>query len=359
MYNKSYPINNYRMTLKNCFITLTLLSLCSSCKTDYKFLLEVPKKLNVTQKLNISFSEKGGMPIDSVQISLDGKKIKTDANYSATLDISNYKLGLHTITALAFFEGQVKKTVNSVVFLADAPPAIYTYKIINSYPHDKNAYTQGLEIHNGFLYESTGKPGKSSLRKVELTTGKVIQQINLDEQYFGEGITKFGDDIIMLTWRKGIGFIYDFETFEQKGTFNYKNSVEGWGLTNDGEKLIKSDGTERIWFLDTKTHNETSYIEAYTNERKVENLNELEFVNDKIYANIYQQNSILIFDSTTGKVEGVANLNGLYKEMSKTQKLVEQDEVLNGIAYDKASKKLYVTGKHWGKLFEIELIKKN
>mgnify|MGYP006085258757 FL=1 len=347
------------MTLKNYYKILTLLILCSSCKTDYKFLLEVPKKLQVNEKLTISFSEKGGMPIDSVQISLDGKKVKTDTNYSATLDILNYKLGLHTITALAFFEGYVKKTENSVIFLADTPPAIYTYKIINRYPHDKKAYTQGLEIYNGFLYESTGKKGRSSLRKVELTTGKVMQQIDLDEQYFGEGITKFGDEIIMLTWKNGMGFIYDFETFEQKGTLNYKNSVEGWGLTNDGEKLIKSDGTERIWFLDAKTYNETSYIEAYTNERKVENLNELEFINGKIYANIYQQNSILIFDSKTGKVEGVANLNGLYNEMSKTQKLVLQDEVLNGIAYDHATKKLYVTGKHWGELFEIELIKKN
>jgi len=329
-----------------------------SCKTDYNFKINAPNKINSNKKLTISFTEKGGAPFDSVQISLNKKKIELDANYSTILDISEYKLGLHTLTALVFFEGQTKKITKQLYFLADTPPSIYNYKILNSYPHDKTAYTQGLEIHNGFLYESTGRNGESSLRKVELKTGKILQKIDLDKQYFGEGITKFGDEIIMLTWRKGIGFIYDFETFDQKATFKYKNSIQGWGLTNDGEKLFKSDGTERIWFLDAKTHNEISYIEAYTNERKVENLNELEFIDGKIYANIYQQNSILIVDAKSGKVEGVANLKGLYEEMEKTQKLVLRDEVLNGIAYDKATKKLYVTGKHWGKLFEIELIKK-
>ena len=253
-----------------------------------------------------------------------------------------------------FFEDKTKKLTNTVYFLADAPPAIYDYKIINTYPHDKNAYTQGLEIHNGFLYESTGQYGKSSLRKVELKTGKVLQKIDLDKQYFGEGITKFGDNIIMLTWRKGIGFIYDFNTFEQKGTFKYTKSLEGWGLTHNGEKLIKTDGTERIWFLNPETQKEESYIEAYTDKRKVQNLNELEYIDGEIYANVYQQNSILIVDAKTGKINGVANLNGLRDKVEQHPKL----DVLNGIAYDKATKKLYVTGKNWSKLFEIELVKR-
>ena len=163
----------------------------------------------------------------------------------------------------------------------------------------------------------------------------------------------------MLTWQKGIGFVYNFETFEQLSTFKYKNSIQGWGLANDGERLIKTDGTERIWFLNAETQNEEGFIEAYTNKRKVENLNELEYVEGMIYANIYQENTILIINPTSGKIEGVANLNRLKEEMEKTQKLVSQDEVLNGIAYDSNTKKLYVTGKNWGKLFEIELIKKN
>ena len=339
------------------FIFVSLLFI--SCDDNYKFKLTTPKKLNITQELTISFADKNNNPIDSVQLSIDGKPIKSDANFNAKLNISDYKLGRHTITAIAFYTKKTKKLSNTVYFLADKAPDVYNYKIINSYPHDKNAYTQGLEIHDGFLYESTGRKGTSSLRKVELETGKVLQQINLDNQYFGEGMTRFDNQIFMLTWQKGIGFIYDFETFEQKGTFKYKNSIQGWGLTNDGERLIKTDGTERIWFLNAKTQAEENYIEAYTNKRKVENLNELEYIDGKIYANIYQQNSILIVDATTGKVEGVADLNGLKDEMQKTQKLVIQDEVLNGIAYDKVNNKLYVTGKNWSKLFEIELIKKN
>ncbi|PCI10651.1 MAG: glutamine cyclotransferase [Flavobacteriaceae bacterium] len=345
--------------MKKSALLLFISILFISCNEKYKFKLTTPKKLNVTQDLIISFADKNNKPIDSVHFAIDNKSIKLDANFKATVNISNYKLGRHTVSALVFYANKSKKLNNTVYFLADEKPSIYNYKIINSYPHDRHAYTQGLEFHDGFLYESTGKNGTSSLRKVELKTGKVVQQIDLDNKYFGEGMTKLGDQIFMLTWQKGIGFIYDFESFEQKGTFKYKNSIQGWGLTNDGEHLIKTDGTERIWFLNAKTQAEEKFIEAYTNERKVENLNELEYIDGKIYANIYQRNSILIVNPKTGKVEGVADLNGLKTEMEKTQKLVPQDEVLNGIAYDKETNRLFVTGKNWGKLFEIELIKKN
>ncbi|HCE54688.1 MAG TPA: glutamine cyclotransferase, partial [Lutibacter sp.] len=246
----------------------------------------------------------------------------------------------------------------TIYFLADAAPEIYTYKIINTFPHDKDAYTQGLEFFNGFLYEGTGRKGSSSIRKVELKTGKILQQKDLDQQYFGEGITIFNNKLYQLTWQSGIGFVYDLNTFEQEKTFNYTKSREGWGLTHNGEKLIKTDGTEFIWFLNPETLVEESYIEVYTNERKVEKLNELEYVNGLIYANIWQQNTILIINPTTGKVEGVANLNGLKTTIEKEQAIVDTDEVLNGIAFDKNSNRLFVTGKHWGKLYEIELIKK-
>lgn len=340
------------MSIKNSYIIVLISILFISCETNYKFKLESPKKINVNKELSISFSEKNEYPFDSVLITLDNESIKLDDKFNATLDISDYKLGKHVITALAFYDGHTKKISKPIYFLADAKPAIYTYKIINSYPHDKNAYTQGLEIHDGFLYESTGQNGLSSLRKVELKTGKVIQQIDIDNQYFGEGFTRFGDEIFMLTWKKGVGFIYDFETFEQKGTFKYNK--EGWGLTNDGVQLIKTDGSERIQFLDPETKSIKSSVEVYTNERKVEKLNELEYVNGKIYANIYQQNSLLIINIKTGKVEGVADLRGLRNDVEQHNKL----DVLNGIAYDKETKKLYVTGKNWSKLFEIELIKK-
>ena len=324
--------------------------LISSCETDYKFKLEAPETIKSNEKLSISFSEKNDAPIDSVELSINTKAIELSADHKASIDISSYRLGKHSITALIFYEGQTKKVTKTFEILADAPPKIYTYKVLNSYPHDKNAYTQGLEIHNGFLYESTGQYGKSSLRKVELKTGKILQQIDLDKAYFGEGITKFGNEIFMLSWKKGIGFVFDFETFEQKRIFNYNK--DGWGLTNNGKQLIKTDGSQRIEFLNPETLKVQKFIEAYTNKRKVESLNELEFINDKIYANIYQQNSLLIIDATSGKVEGIADLRGLRDEVEQHSAL----DVLNGIAFDHDTNKLYVTGKNWSKIFEIELV---
>ncbi|MDT0552532.1 glutaminyl-peptide cyclotransferase [Urechidicola vernalis] len=341
------------MSLKHSLVLFVCSLFFISCETDYKFNIEAPKSINVNEVLSISFSEKNGTPFENVEISLDTEKLTLDENFAATIDISKYKLGKHTITAIVFYENQTKKITKPVYFLADTAPAIYTYNIINSYPHDKNAYTQGLEIHDGVLYESTGQYGTSSLRKVELKTGKVLKQIDLDQQYFGEGMTKFNDEIVLLTWKKGTGFVYDFETFEQKDTFTYNK--EGWGLTNNGTHLIKTDGSERIQFLDPITKKQTGFIEAYTHKRKVENLNELEYVNGKIYANIYQQNSLLILDADTGKIEGIADLRGLRNKVEQHAGL----DVLNGIAYDGDNDKLYVTGKNWSKLFEIELLKKD
>ncbi|HEY9167949.1 MAG TPA: glutaminyl-peptide cyclotransferase [Lutibacter sp.] len=336
------------------FFTFILLF---SCKSEHKFIINTPKKIQINKELIISVSEKNNATIDSVQFSIDDKKIEADAN-AATLKINDYKLGKHVITAIVFYENKSVKITETVYFLADSAPKIYTYKIINTYPHDKGAYTQGLEYFNGFLYEGTGKKGSSSIRKVELKTGKILQQKDLDPQYFGEGITIFNNKLYQLTWQGGVGFVYDLNTFEQEKSFKYTKSREGWGLTHNGEKLIKTDGTEYIWFLNPETLVEESYIEVYTNERKVEKLNELEYVNGLIYANIWQQNTILIVNPENGKVEGVANLNSLKTIIKKEQKLDDDDEVLNGIAFDKENNRLFVTGKHWSKLYEIELIKK-
>lgn len=328
-----------------------------SCKSEYQFVLNNPAKIKSNQPLTISISEKGNKPIDSVQFSIDNQKVKS-TNNTATFNLDGYKLGKHNITAIVFYENKTEKVTNPIYILADAAPDIYTYKIINTYPHDKKAYTQGLEYHNGFLYEGTGQKGESSIRKVNLTTGEVLQQKDLDAQYFGEGITILNNKIYQLTWRGGVGFVYNLDTFEKESEFKYTKSREGWGLTNNGEKIIKSDGTENIWFLNPETLVEESYIEAYTDSRKVENLNELEYVNGMIYANVWQQNSILIVNPINGKIEGVANLNSLKEHIQKEQTLQERDDVLNGIAYDKDNNRLFVTGKHWGKLYEIELFKK-
>ena len=336
---------------------LALALMLNSCKSEYKFILNAPKKVQTNQNLTISVREKDEKPIKSVQFSIDNEKISSEGN-SATINISEYRLGKHQITALVFYEDKTEKITKPVYFLADSAPDVYTYKIINTYPHDSKAYTQGLEYHNGYLYEGTGRNGTSWVRKVDLKTGKVLKQVDLDKEYFGEGITIFNNKIHQLTWRAGKGIVYNIDSFEKEKEFKYTKSLEGWGLTNNGEKLIKTDGTERIWFLNPETHLEESYIEAYTNKRKVEKLNELEYINGLIYANVWQQNSILVVNPKNGKVEGVANLNSLKAEISKYQNLDDQDEVLNGIAFDKENNRLFVTGKHWSKLYEIELIKK-
>lgn len=343
--------------LNKSFIGFLFVLALISCKSEYKFILNTPKKIQINQELAISLSEKGNKPIDSIQFSIGNQKI-TSQTSGAIFNVNGLKLGKHTVTAIVFYENKSKKVTKPVYILANAAPDIYTFKVINSYPHDKGAYTQGLEYYNGFLYEGTGQKGESSIRKVELETGKVIQQKDLDEQYFGEGITIFNNQLIQLTWKSGIGFVYDLESFEKESEFKYTKSREGWGLTHNGKQLIKTDGTERIWFLNPETFVEESYIEAYTNKQKVEDLNELEYINGKIYANKWQKNSIIIIDPTSGKVEGVVNLNSLKDLILKEQTLEENDDVLNGIAFDKENNRMFVTGKHWGKLYEIELIKK-
>lgn len=343
--------------LKRFILGISVCSLLISCKSEYKFLINSPNKILINQKLTVSISEKNNKKIDSVQFLIDSDTIKSNKS-SISIAIANYKLGKHTITAIVHAGNKTEKISTPIYFMADAAPEIYTYEIINTYPHDTKAYTQGLEYYNGFLYEGTGRKGTSFIRKVELETGKVIQQENLNEAYFGEGITIFNNKLYQLTWQDGFGIVYDLASFKKEREFKYTKSREGWGLTHNGTSIIKSDGTERIWFLNPDTLVEETYIEAYTNQQKVEKLNELEYVDGKIYANIWQKNSILIVNAKSGKVEGVVDLNGLKEEMQKTQQLEEQDEVLNGIAYDKLNNRLFVTGKNWGKLFEIKLQKK-
>ena len=182
---------------------------------------------------------------------------------------------------------------------------------INEYPHDTEAYTQGLEFYNDTLYESTGKNGESFLRKLNFKTGEVYKQIDLDKSYFGEGITILNNKIYQLTWKSGLGFIYDLDTFKKLDNFQYGKSREGWGLTNDGKKIFKSDGTEKIWFLNPDTMTEEGYIETVTNSSIFNSANELEYVDGILYANVYQKPSAMIIDSKTGSIEGVINFSGL------------------------------------------------
>jgi glutamine cyclotransferase len=229
-----------------------------------------------------------------------------------------------------------------------SPAPVSKYRVVHVYPHDPDAFTQGLVYLDGFLYEGTGLNGRSSIRKVKLENGEVVQIQKVDSQYFGEGIAVKGDTIYELTWQSEIGFLYDRATFKRKGTFNYKG--EGWGLTHDGHRLIMSDGTAFLRFLDPVTVKELSRIQVKDGTTPVGNLNELEYVKGEIFANVWQAHRIARISPKTGRVIGWLDLDGLL-----TPREAQQVDVLNGIAYDAAGDRLFVTGKLWPKLFEIKI----
>jgi len=227
---------------------------------------------------------------------------------------------------------------------------IYGYRVVNRYPHDPNGFTQGLVFVDGFLFEGTGLRGRSSLRKVDLITGRILQYRNLPAHFFGEGVTVYHDKLIQLTWRAHQGFVYDKDTFQLLGTFHYP--TEGWGITHDGKHLIMSDGTSILYFLDPHTYKEKRRIEVLDSKGPVSNLNELEYVQGLILANIWKTDLIAQISPDTGEVVGWIDLRGLLGPEDRVQRL----DVLNGIAYDQRNDRLFVTGKLWPRLFEIKLI---
>ena len=227
-----------------------------------------------------------------------------------------------------------------------------TYRVVKAYPHDRNAFTQGLVYQDGFLYEGTGLKGRSSLRKVDLTTGKVLQQRDLDPGYFGEGIVIYKDKIVQLTWQSYVGFVYDKATFNPWRRFRY--ATEGWGITHDGKRLIMSDGSATLYFWNPETFAETGRLAVHDEQGPVTHLNELEYVNGEIYANVWQTERIARISPTTGELLGWIDLSGLLKEEDRMPAV----DVLNGIAYDAKGHRLFVTGKLWPKLFEIDLVRR-
>ncbi len=243
-----------------------------------------------------------------------------------------------------------EKKVNFTL-LNNIAPKVYDYEIINEFPRSMNSYTQGLEFYNDTLYESLGRYGQSKLVKVEFRTGEKLKEINLASEYFAEGITILDNKIFQLTWKEKVGFVYDIDNFNKINSFEYKNSLEGWGICNNGIKLYKSDGTEKIWLLDPENLKEENYIEIYTNKNKVVGLNELEWINGKIYANRYLFDGIAIINPENGAIEGVINLSTLKNKVTQHENL----DVINGIAYNKKRNSIFVTGKMWDKLFEIRI----
>jgi glutaminyl-peptide cyclotransferase len=225
----------------------------------------------------------------------------------------------------------------------------YTFAIVRVFPHDTSAYTQGLAYRDGFLYEGTGRNGQSSLRKVRLETGEVIQRLDLASEYFGEGITLVKDKVVQITWKSGVGFVYDLNNFRLLRKFSY--SGEGWGLTANGHQLFMSDGTSEIRVFDAETFREIRRLKVHDGPTPVDQLNELEFVEGQIFANVWHSNLVAKISPQTGEVVGWIDLSGILSPVYR----LEPEAVLNGIAYDPLRKRLFVTGKLWPSIFEIRL----
>lgn len=233
----------------------------------------------------------------------------------------------------------------------EAPARVDTYEVVRAYPHDRGAFTQGLLWLDGYLYEGTGLYGRSSVRKVQLESGRVVQQQSVAQQYFGEGLAAFGSSLYQLTWQNGVAFVYDRATFKLQKQFTYPG--EGWGLTSDGRRLIMSDGTEYLRFLDPATFKETGRVRVTDAGRPVARLNELEYVRGEVYANVWQTDRIARINPATGRVNSWIDLSGILPVSERAGV-----DVLNGIAYDAQRGRLFVTGKLWPRVFEIKVTPK-
>lgn len=287
-------------------------------------------------------------PVASSQVSLSQADI--DSTSTAATEVAYAAVVASQSTPIPTVPPTETPTPTATPTPTPAPPITYTYRIVNTYPHDPEAFTQGLVYYDGLLYEGTGRWGESSLREVALETGSVIRSHALEQQYFGEGIALLNDKIYQLTWQEQTGFVYDRAGFNTLQTFNYP--TEGWGITHDGQRLIVSDGTSTIYFWDPNTLQEIGRITVRDDQGPINRLNELEFINGEIWANIWMTNLIARISPETGAVLGYVDLTGLLDTSTLTQPV----DVLNGIAYDPQTGRIFVTGKLWPTLFEIEVI---
>lgn len=305
-----------------------------------------------TDKVDFTLLNSKNKTIDSVAYFLNDKRIlSTKGNGKFTLDLSGKKLGYQNVKALVYFEGDTVSTKTRVEVASGVTPKLLKYTIVNTYDHDVDAFTEGLEFFRDTLVESTGQNGKSYFAKIDYKTGKAYKKVAIDQQYFGEGITVLNNKIYQLTWQSATGFIYDANTLKKLKTFPFDKKIEGWGMTNDGKNIYQSDGTEKIWTMDPETQKLTDFINVYTNDSKIKSVNELEWVNGKIYGNIWQKDAIAVINPQTGAVEAVMDLTALKAKITN-----KEADVLNGIAYNKKTNTLFVTGKNWNKIFEIKVI---
>tara|TARA_B100001175_G_scaffold167218_1_gene141757 strand:+ start:135 stop:1169 length:1035 start_codon:yes stop_codon:yes gene_type:complete len=330
-------------------IVAALISGCGNSSKPIKhFLIQTNADKNVISNkdtLKLSLSNPSNKKIDSVNYVMNNSPV------ADIFSLQNSSLGEKMIKAEVFYDGKKEVALQKVIVVNGSTPKLYTYELLNTYPHDITSYTQGLEFYNGVLYESTGQYGESKLRALDYKNDAILNNVNLSRSYFGEGLTVLNDKIYQLTWKEGRGLIYDVNTFEILGSFNYGQSKEGWGLCNDGRQLYKTDGSENIWILNAETLEEEGFVQAYTNKGRLINLNELEWVEGKIYANRYQKNGVAIINPINGAIEAVLDFKDLKNKVTNHPGL----DVLNGMAYNPDTKTLFVTGKRWDKLFEVRI----
>lgn len=364
------------LKLISCFnhlLTFVLIISINSCKEnhpDNAGTLKDPKTLKRNYIASIRSPKNNQVFVcgDTIKIKLafrkniipDSIRFYTNNTYlnTKTSDFENTnwissdsKTGRNTVKTVVFYNDSLKENhAVSFTLLSDIIPDKCTYRVVNKFPHDENAYTQGLVYDNGFLYESTGRKGLSSIRKVNIETGAPVKKLDLDPQLFGEGIMIMDDKIYQITYKAQVGFIYDKHTLDLIRRFDYQ-VFEGWGLTTDGTNIFMSDGSSNIYIIDREYFTQKGKIEVFNNKGIVSDLNELEYINGKIFANIYGDTKIVIIDPEAGKVIAELDLKALVPEGF----LGSMNTVLNGIAFNHDNNNLFITGKHWPVLYEIEV----
>jgi glutamine cyclotransferase len=342
--------------MKKILIILLAIGLFS-CNKDIKLDVKLSGKSEQNKDIVLNINNINNSNIDNVEILIDGKslqKIPYQNTLSFTLD-NSFKLGLHEIR-LDFFEDNqpvfTKKI--SIELFSGIKPKLLKYQLVKTYEHNPSDFVQGYEFYKDTLYESTGLNGESKIKKLDYKTGKIYAQADLERRYFGEGISILNDTIYQLTWQSGKVFAYDLQ-LQKIQDYKLNHTSEGWGLCNDGTKLYQSDGSEKIWIINPKGFKEEDYINIYTNSHKITKINELEWVDGKIYSNIWMKNAVAVINPDTGAIENIIDFSDLVKQVKIPPQNVH-DYVLNGIAYDKKTKHLFITGKRWDKMFEIEII---
>ncbi len=356
-------MKNYNL-LSIIILTLIIVS-CGGGKNNgessFSFDNSVVKEEYATNEtIKIALKNTENKKIDSVIYYFNDKKIGSVKSLDKfQFDLKSEKFGIQNLKALVYFEGENEEIVSKIEIFSTIEPKLLNFKIVNTFPHDVEAYTQGLEFYRDTLFEGTGngmgesgKKGISSIRKVDYRTGKVFSKVEYPENVFGEGITILNNKIYQLTYKNNEAYVLNVDKLNKEKTLPYFQTMEGWGLTSDGTNLFMTDSTEVMRILNPETFKQVDFVNVYSGSNKVPYVNELEWIDGKIYGNVYQKDAIAIINPKNGAVEAIVNLVDLEKKITHLQ----DTDVLNGIAYNPKTKTIFVTGKNWDKMFEIKIL---